>query len=230
MSKDPSDWSRLDFHTISVPPSPTRHRMSQFLEGIAQPFSKPWPFAYFFVCLLLSLFFQYTSSLFTFITVICSSEFSSDTFAPGSFLASSAPLRRVASPVCSSLPYLWLSVTIDHQGQRQKIRGREQSEVGYLFPTSPLLGHCRLTVSYAQGHSSCQSVFSIQVSLWVLTVLSPFLFTQRHVMPPHGSWPQSTMVIFLHLAHICVNSAFINSPQLPSLGCPLFPAETLCDT
>lgn len=66
-------------------------------------------------------------------------------------------------------------------------------------------------------HSSRQAVLCIQP----LTVLFNFLVSQRGVVPPPGSWPQSTKVPFLHHAHICVNSPFVKSLQLPSLRCPV---------
>lgn len=93
----------------------------------------------------------------------------------------------------------------------------------YLFPTPSLLGHRRLTVSSIHSHNSCQAAL-----LHTGLLLGPNcslrfpLQPERGVMPPPGSWPQSTKVLFLHLAHICVSSPFINCPQLPSLRCPRF--------
>ena len=108
-----------------------------------------------------------------------------------------------------------------HSGRRSEGGSRVRS--AYLFPNPSLLGPCRLTLSSIHSHR--QAVLCIQP----LTVLFNFLFSQRGVEPPPGSWPQSTTVPFLHRAHICVNSPFIKSLQSQQLEVPLFPAMTMPD-
>ena len=176
------------------------------------------------LCICFFFFSEYPSSLHLH-HATCPSEFSSDTYSPGSFSASYAQLRIGASPECSILLTSGFQL---HSGRRSEGGSRVRS--AYLFPTPSLLGHRRLTVSSIHSHNSCQApLLHTGLLLGPNCSLRFALQTERGVMPPPGSWPQSTKVLFLHLAHICVNSPFINCPQLPSLRCPLFPAATIPD-
>lgn len=109
------------------------------------------------------------------------------------------------------------------------ITEREQSEVGLFVPSFPSAWSLQADdVLCPRPQVVTDSVLHVGFPPSPNCSL-PFSLHAEGSMPPHGAWPKSTMVLFLHLAHICVNSPFINSPQLPSLRCPLFPAETLCD-
>lgn len=135
------------------------------------------------------------------------------------------------SPVRSSVPYLWLSVTFSHWGYQLEVREREKSEARLLIP-------------------SFSSAWSLEVdcvlSLWpqLLSGRSPhtalrpdancplclFLFGQRSVYHASSQFlcPEYYSA-FPTPCHICVDSSFINSPNCPAQGATCF-LLGLCET